>query len=88
MLSVVGGSGSGGSGSADRIHRCIAPTASPAGSGPDDGGEGDGIAWVCEGHHFIGKRLRRIFGKIYADATVVAWVPEEGDDQALFSIVQ
>ena len=84
MLSAVGGSGSGGSGSADRI----APTASPAGSGPDDGGEGDGIAWVCEGHHFIGKRLRRIFGKIYADATVVAWVPEEGDDQALFSIVQ
>ena len=64
------------------------PTASPAGSGPDDDDEGGGIAWVCEGHHFIGKRLRRIFGKIYADATVVAWVPEEGDDQALFSIVQ
>jgi hypothetical protein len=84
MLSAVGGSGGGGRGSADRI----APTASPAGSGPDDDGEGDGIAWVCEGHHFIGKRLRRIFGKIYADATVVAWVPEEGDDQALFSIVQ
>ena len=84
MLSAVGGSGGGGSGGADRI----APTASPAGSGHDDGGEGDGIAWVCEGHHFIGKRLRRIFGKIYADATVVAWVPEEGDDQALFSIVQ
>jgi hypothetical protein len=78
MLAVVGGS-AGGGWSADRI----APTATPT-----DDDSPHSIVWVCEGHHYIGKRLRRFFGRAYTDATVVAWVPEEGDDQALFSIVQ
>ena len=77
-LAVVGGA-TGVGGSAPATYMNTSPR-----TGPD----GDGIAWISQGHHYIGKKLRRIFGSNHADATVIAWVPEEGDDQALFHIVQ
>jgi hypothetical protein len=48
----------------------------------------DGITWQYDGHGWIGRKLRRIFGSTFADAVVTAWVPAEGGDQALFHVVR
>ena len=65
-----------------------APTAAPAaaGSAPADAclPAGDGIPWQKHGHDWIGRRARRIFPTGPSDGRIVAWAPEDGDDQALW----
>jgi hypothetical protein len=45
------------------------------------------IPWRTTGHRWLGKKVRRIFFPgVETNAVIVAWVPEEGDDQALWHV--
>ena len=45
------------------------------------------IPWRTTGHRWLGKKVRRIFSPgVETNAVIVAWVPEEGDDQALWHV--
>lgn len=38
-----------------------------------------GPKWLEEGSEYLGKRVRRVFGRRIAGATVVRWIPKESN---------
>jgi hypothetical protein len=51
------------------------------------GKSADGAAYQTHGSEFIGKKVRRSFGKRLVVGTIVGWLPPEGEDIALWHIV-
>ena len=59
-----------------------------AAAGGGENGTADGEEeWHETGHKWLGKRVRRFFEKSYSDGRLTKWMPESGEDAAIWHMV-
>ena len=58
-----------------------------AGTAAQGGAAGGGDDWLSSGHEWVGQRVRRFFDmSTISDGVVVAWLPAQADDPALWHV--